>query len=344
MREKASDISLAHSLALDAPIHKAFMEIPEVTGVVARTGADELRMDPMGLYQTDNFIITRPREEWSIDQATLLEKLREKLERFEGLDIAFTQPIDMRVSEMLTGVRAAMAIKLYGDDLEILETLSTQIESVVNATPGAVDVFRGRLSGQTYLQVDVRSETIARYGINVEDINLLVEAAVAGQVATEVIEGNRRTGVLLRYPQSSRTTTEDIKSVLVETSSGAKSSLHRLADISEVDGPVEIARESAKRQVVIQSNVEGRDVVSFVEDVRINIEQKVDLPTGYYVTFGGQFENQQRASDRLALVVPIAIVLIFFMLFTTFRSLLQAGVIILNIPFAMIQPPRSCTS
>jgi len=334
--EKASDISLAHSLALDAPIHKAFMEIPEVTGVVARTGADELRMDPMGLYQTDNFIITRPREEWSIDQATLLEKLREKLERFEGLDIAFTQPIDMRVSEMLTGVRAAMAIKLYGDDLEILETLSTQIESVVNATPGAVDVFRGRLSGQTYLQVDVRSETIARYGINVEDINLLVEAAVAGQVATEVIEGNRRTGVLLRYPQSARTTTEDIKALLVETPSGAKISLHRLADISEVDGPVEIARESAKRQVVVQANVEDRDVVSFVEEIQRSIQAKVELPPGYYITFGGQFENQQRAAARLILVVPIAIALIFVMLFITFRSLGQAGLILLNIPFAMI--------
>ena len=334
--EKASDISLAHSLQRDAPIHKAFMEIPEVTGVVARTGADELRMDPMGLYQTDNFIITKPRDEWTIDQATLLAKLREKLERFEDLDIAFTQPIDMRVSEMLTGVRAAMAIKLYGDDLKTLETLSAQIEDLVNATPGAVDVFRGRLSGQVYLQVDVKPVAIARYGINVEDINLLVETAVAGQVATEVIEGNRRTGVLLRYPQAERTSTEDIKALLVETPRGAKIPLHLLADISEVDGPVEITRESAKRQVVVQANVEDRDVVSFVEEVRRSVDAKVQLPPGYYITFGGQFENQQRAAARLALVVPIAITLIFVMLFITFRSLRQAGLIILNIPFAMI--------
>lgn len=334
--EKASDISLSQSIAMDAPIHKAFMEIPEVTGVVSRTGADELRMDPMGLYQTDNFIITRPRDEWTINQATLLEKLRKKLDRFEGLDIAFTQPIDMRVSEMLTGVRAAMAIKLYGDDLQTLETLSTQIETIVNNTPGAIDVFRGRLSGQTYLQVDVLPTAIARYGISVEDINLLVETAVAGKVATEVIEGNRRTGVLLRYPQAARTSTNDIKTLLVETPSGAKIPLHLLADIREVDGPVEIARESAKRQVVVQANVEDRDVVSFVEEIRRAIETKVKMPTGYYVTFGGQFENQQRASKRLALVVPIAIALIFVMLFTTFRSLTQASLIILNIPFAMI--------
>ncbi len=334
--EKASDISLAHSLELDAPIQKAFMEIPEVTGVVSRTGADELRMDPMGLYQTDNFIITRPRSEWSIDQAALLEKFREKLKRFEGLDIAFTQPIDMRVSEMLTGVRAAMAIKLYGDDLKILETLSTQIENLVTGTTGAVDVFRGRLSGQTYLQVEIYPASIARYGINIEDINMMVETAVAGQVATEVIEGNRRTGVVLRYPQAARTTTNDIKALLVETPGGAKIPLQLLADIREVDGPVEIARESAKRQVVVQANVEGRDVVSFVDEVRRTIEAKVPLPPGYYITFGGQFENQQRAAERLTLVVPIAIALIFLMLFITFRSLRQAGLIILNIPFAMI--------
>lgn len=334
--EKASDISLQHSLQRDVPIQKAFMEIPEVTGVVSRTGADELRMDPMGLYQTDNFIITRPRSEWSIDQATLLEKLREKLDRFTGIDVAFTQPIDMRVSEMLTGVRAAMAIKLYGSDLATLETLSTEIENLVTATPGAVDVFRGRLSGQSYLQVEIKPAAIARYGISSEDINLLIETAVAGHVATEIIEGNRRTAVLVRYPQSARSSTDDIKALLVETPRGAKIPLHRLADISEVDGPVEIARESASRQVVVQANVENRDVVSFVNEIQNAIASKVVLPPGYYFTIGGQFENQQRAAARLSLVVPIAIALIFVMLFVTFRSLSQAGLIILNIPFAMI--------
>ncbi len=334
--EKSSDVSLTHSLELDAPIQKAFMEIPEVIGVVSRTGADELRMDPMGLYQTDNFIITKPRSEWTIDQATLLEKLREKLSRFDGIDFAFTQPIDMRVSEMLTGVRAAMAIKLYGDDLKTLEQLSIQIEKQVSDTPGSVDVFRGRLSGQTYLQIDVRPAVIAQYGISVEDINLLIERAIAGSVATEIIEGNRRTAVLLRYPQTARTTSADIKALLVKTPQGAKLPLHILAEVHDVDGPVEIARESARRQVVVQANVEGRDVVGFVEEIQRNIEQNVVLPPGYYITFGGQFENQQRAAKRLSTVVPIAITLIFLMLFITFKSLTQASLIILNIPFAMI--------
>ena len=334
--EKSSDVSLKHSLAMDGPIHKAFMEIDEVVGVVARTGADELRMDPMGLYQTDNFIITKPKDEWSIDQDTLREQLREKLTRFEGLDIAFTQPIDMRVSEMLTGVRAAMAIKLYGDDLQELERLSAEIETIVSKVDGAIDIFRGRLSGQKYLQVDIKPEVTAKYGINTEDINMLIETAVAGQVVSEIIEGNRRTSVLLRYAQEARTSTEDIKNLLVATPRGAKVPLHVLAKIHEVDGPVEIARESARRQVVIQANVEGRDVVSFVQDIQKNIEQNIDFPTGYYVTYGGQFENQQRAADRLSMVVPVAIVMIYLMLFVTFGSLRQAGLIILNIPFAMI--------
>jgi cobalt-zinc-cadmium resistance protein CzcA len=334
--EKLPSISLERSLALDEPYQKAMMELPEVTGVVSRTGADELRMDPMGLYQTDNFLITKPRDQWTVSLEEFQERLREKLDRFVGIDYAFTQPIDMRVSEMLTGVRAAMAIKLYGDDLKVLKEKSKQIEMLINNIPGAVDVFRAPLSGQTYLQVEIDPQAIARFGINIEDINQLVEIAVGGRVVTEVIEDNRRVGVLLRYPEQARTSPNDIAALRVETPAGEKIRLDSVAAIREVDGPVGITRESAKRQVVVQANVEGRDMVGFVEEVRATLERGVRLPTGYYVTYGGQFENQQRAAARLALVVPIAIALIFVMLFITFRSLRQAGLIILNIPFAMI--------
>lgn len=334
--EKLPSISLERSLALDKPFQKAMMELPEVTGVVSRTGADELRMDPMGLYQTDNFIITKPRDQWTVSLEEFQEQLRKKLDGFVGIDYAFTQPIDMRVSEMLTGVRAAMAIKLYGDDLKVLEQKSKQIETLVNNIPGAVDVFRAPLSGQTYLQVEIDPQAIARFGINIEDINRMVEIAVGGRVATEVIEGNQRVGVLLRYPEQARTSPADIAALRVETPTGEKIPLSSLADIREVDGPVGITRESAKRQVVVQANVEGRDVVGFVDEVRATLERELQLPPGYYITYGGQFENQQRAAARLALVVPVAIALIFVMLFTTFRSLRQAALIILNIPFAMI--------
>ena len=334
--EKLPSISLERSLELDAPYQKAMMEIPEVIGVVSRTGADELRLDPMDLYQTDNFLITKPRNEWTISLEEFQGKLREKLDGFIGIDYAFTQPIDMRVSEMLTGVRAAMAIKLYGDDLNILEEKSKQIEALVNDITGAVDVFRGQLSGQTYLQIDIKPQAISRFGINVDDINQLIEVAVAGRVVTEVIQGNQRIGVLLRYPEQARNTPNAIANLWVETPNGEKIPLHSLADIHEVDGPVAITRESGKRQVVVQANVEGRDVVGFVDEVQAAIAREIQLPSGYYVTFGGQFENQQRAAARLTLVVPISIALIFVMLFTTFRSLRQAGLIILNIPFAMI--------
>lgn len=334
--EKLPSITLERSLELDVPYQKAMMELPEVIGVVSRTGADELRLDPMGLYQTDNFIITKPRDQWTVSLEEFKQNLREKLDGFVGIDYAFTQPIDMRVSEMLTGVRAAMAIKLYGDDLDILEQKSKQIEKLVNDVPGAVDVFRGQLSGQIYLQIDIKAQAIARFGINVEDINRLVEVAVGGRVVTEVIQGNQRIGVLLRYPQQARSTPADIGALWVETPGGEKIPLSSLAEILEVDGPVAITRESARRQVVVQSNVEGRDVVGFVDEVRDRITREVKLPSGYYVTFGGQFENQQRAAARLSLVVPVSIALIFVMLFTTFRSLRQAGLIILNIPFAMI--------
>lgn len=334
--EKLPSISLERSLELDVPYQKAMMTLPEVIGVVSRTGADELRLDPMGLYQTDNFLITKPRDEWTASVAEHQDNLREILEGFVGIDFAFTQPIDMRVSEMLTGVRAAMAIKIYGDDLKVLEEKSRQIESLVNGVEGAVDVFRGQLSGQVYLQIDILPQAIAQFGINIEDINQLIEVAVGGRVVTEVIQDNQRVGVLLRYSENARSTPASIGAIWVGTPSGDKIPLSSLAKISEVDGPVEIARESAKRNVVVQANVEGRDVVSFVDEVRSSIEREVILPPNYFVTYGGQFENQQRAAKRLGIVVPIAIVLIFLMLFATFRSFSQAGLIILNIPFAMI--------
>jgi cobalt-zinc-cadmium resistance protein CzcA len=334
--EKKPDITLEASLAADAQYHRAMMELPEVTGVVSRTGADELRLDPMGLYQTDNFVLTKPRAAWTRSLAEFQEALRKKLEQFKDIEIAFTQPIDMRVSEMLSGVRAALAIKIYGDDIAVLEAKSKQIEELAGKVAGAVDIVRPPLLGQQYLQVEIRPERIARYGIMVENINRLIETAVGGKVVTEVIEASRRTGVLVRFPEVARTTPEALAQLLVETPSGVRVPLAMLADIREVDGPVQITREAGKRLAVVQVNVEGRDVVSLVADVRAAIEREVKLPTGYYVEYGGQFENQQRAAARLGVVVPISIVLIFFMLFSTFRSVQQAGLIILNIPFAMI--------
>lgn len=334
--EKPTDISLEHSLERDRPIQQAMMELPEVVGVMSRTGADELRMDPMGLYQTDNFLLTRPRSEWNRSLAEFHAALREKLERFTDIETAFTQPIDMRVSEMLTGVRAAMAIKLFGDDLAMLEQKGKEIEAIVARTQGATDIFRTPLSGQQYLEIAIRPQAIARYGIATEDVNRTIETAVGGRTVTEVVEDNRRVPVLVRFPLGERDSPTALRRILVESPGGAGVPLGLLADIREVDGPVQISRESGKRVIVVQADVSGRDVVGFVDEIRAGIAREVQLPPGYFVTFGGQFENQQRAAARLALVVPIAIALIFIMLFITFGSVRQAGLVLLNVPFALI--------
>jgi len=334
--EKLPSVSLDRSLALDAPYQKALMELPEVVSVFSRTGVDELGMDPMGLYQTDNFVLTRPRSEWKITPDEFQEALRKKLERFVGIVFAFTAPIDMRVSEMLTGVRAAMSIRLFGDDLAVLEEKAMAIETTLGKVDGAIDIFRGQIFGQSYLQIDIRHEAIARYGLSAEAINRLVETAVAGRPVTEVLENERQVKLLLRYPEDARGSPRAIGALLVTTPTGERVPLSALANVQEVDGPVQITRESARRSVVVQANVEGRDVVGFVEEVRERLARDVELPQGYYVTFGGQFENQQRAAERLGVVVPVSITLIFLMLFTTFGSVRQAGLILLNVPFGLI--------
>lgn len=335
--EKLPSIGLKRSLEIDGKIQQAMMTIPEITGVASRMGSDELRLDPMGLYQTDNFILTKPRSQWSVKTPEALqEKLRAVLEKFPGIEFAFTQPIDMRVSEMLTGVRAAVAVKLSGGDLAVLEEKSKAIEELMSTIPGNADVMRVPLSGQIYLNVTMNHLTMGRYGVTADQINDLVSLAIGGQVVTEVAEGVRRTGVVLRYPESVRNSPEKIANLLVSTPAGPKVPLGQLATIAEVDGPVQITREAGVRQVVIQSNVVGRDIVSYVDDVRAAIAKQIVLPTGYMLTYGGQFENQQRASAQLAVVVPVAIVLIFVLLFITFGNLRQAGLVILNIPFALI--------
>lgn len=334
--EKLPTISLERSLAIDNDVQKALMSLPEVDGAVTRVGSDELRLDPMGLNESDVFLITKPRDQWTVDgPQALLEKMRERLDEFPGLSYGFTQPIDMRVSEMLTGVRAAVAIKLRGSELEQLEEKAQQIESVVRKLPGAVDVMRAPLGGQTYLNIAMDHAAMSRVGVSGQQINDLVATAVGGRAVTEIIQGIRRIPVQLRFPEEARNSAESIGSLLVKGGTGANLRLGELTHIAVEDGPVQIQREGGERQVVIQVNVTGRDVVGFVEDVQRSIDDNVSLPPGYYVNFGGQFENQQRAAAHLAVVIPAAIGLILLLLFLTFNSLRQALLILFNIPLAL---------
>jgi cobalt-zinc-cadmium resistance protein CzcA len=335
--EKLPSISLEKSMEIDDAIARKLMELPEITKVVSRVGSDELRLDPMGLNETDVFLETIPRREWSVDGIEgLQEKMRDVLETFPGVIYGFTQPIDMRVSEMISGVTSAVAIKLLGDDLEVMERKAKEIEALVTRIDGAIDVSRTPLRGQMYLSIRMDHAEMSRLGVSVEDVNGLVDVAIGGTEATEVIEGNRRVPVVVRYPGDFRQSAAAMAALTLSTAGGQKVRLGEVTTITEEDGPVQIEREGGKRQVVIEANVTGRDVVGFVDEIRRRIDGEIALPPGFYAEYDGQFANQARASERLALVVPVSVFLIFMILLSTFNCARQALLILCNVPFAFI--------
>lgn len=336
---KLPSISLARSMEIDGELQRRMMELPEVLHVVSRVGSDELRLDPMGLHETDHYLVTRPRDEWSFEnEEALVAALREKMSLVPGVTFGFTQPIEMRTSEMITGVRAALAVKLFGTDIERLERNSAELERLVASTRGAVDVMRAPLRGQTYLEIHLDPIAMGRFGVTGEAVNRLIEGAIAGREVTKIVEEGRRTPVVVRLPEDRRDTAEAIGRLrvhgVVDDVGGV--TLEQIATIVEVDGPVQLDHGQGLRHVVIQANVEGRDIVGLVDELRRAVDERLDLPPGSFVEFGGEFESQQRASRRLAIVVPVAIASIFLILFSTFRSLRQAILILLNIPFALI--------
>ena len=336
--EKLPSISLEESLGLDLRVQRALLEnVPEVIGVVARTGSDEIGMDPMGLNQTDAFLVLRPREEWrNPDPQALLDSLREQLERFPGVSYGFTQPIEMRVSEMLTGVRGDVAVKLFGPDLAVLNEKVGAIAAVLESIPGSEDVWYTQNEGVQYLQLEVDRLAAGRLGLSVEDLQDVLRAQVEGRTVGTVYEGVRRVPLLLRGAGSVRRSPAELANLQITLPDGRLVPLANLARVSRVEGPVQVVREQGGRMAVVLANVRGRDLVGFVDEARQAVKDRVDLPEGYLLKWGGQFENQQRAATRLGLVVPVSIGLIFVLLFTTFGSVRQALIVLLNIPFAMI--------
>ena len=335
--EKLPTISLEKSLEIDTAIERELLALPEIEAVVSRVGSDELRLDPMSLNESDVFFETKPRSEWpNPSMEALHAKLRKILDGFPGVAYGFTQPIDMRVSEMISGVSSAVAIRLSGDDLDVLDEKAREIETIVSEVDGAVEVQRTPIGGQLYLNIELDHREMGRLGLSVEQVNNLVAQAVAGEIVTEVIDGNRRYPVLLRYPENLRNSAAALRNLKVVTPKGERILLSDIATLEEVDGPTSVDREDGKRIVVVQSNVEGRDVVSFVKDIEKALSERVDLPPGYFVDFAGQFENQARASKRLFLIVPFALLAIFMILLSTLGTTRQALLILANIPFALI--------
>ena len=336
--EKLPSVSLEKAAALDLMIHQALMKnIPEITGVLARAGADEIGLDPMGLNQTDTFLVLKPREEWSMSsKEALTDKIRAVLDQLPGVAYSFTQPIEMRVSEMIIGVRGDVAIKVFGPDLATLTSLAAQIEKLMKQVPGNQDVYTVENDGMQYLRVVVDRQAAGRYGLSVEDVQDALRVQVEGQRAGTVIDGNRRVPILIRGPDRVRFSPADFAALRISTASGMSVPLESLAKLVRESGPVKIDREMGSRYSVVIANVVGRDLVGFVEEARAKVAQTVKLPTGYRVTWGGQFENQQRAAARLALVVPLSLGLIFVILFSTFGSVRQALLVLSNVPFAMV--------
>jgi cobalt-zinc-cadmium resistance protein CzcA len=336
--EKLPSISLDQSIKLDQRMQQALLErVPEVLRIIARTGSDEIGLDPMGLNETDSFLVLKPQNEWRMrTKDELIIAIREILDQLSGIAYGFTQPIDMRVSEMLTGSRGDVAVKVFGGNNETLANIAEQVASVLRQMPGSEDVFAAQNEGVQYLVLKVDRHAVGRYGLNVDALENLLRGQIEGLQVGIVQEGIQRTPLIIRGGEGTHTSPQDFASLPITLPDGQQVPLSALARIERTEGPVMIKREQGARYTVIRSNVNGRDLVGFVDEAKAIVAKKIQLPTGYSMKWGGEFENQQRAAARLSLVVPISIGLIFLLLFFTFGSVRQSILILSNVPFAMI--------
>lgn len=331
-------ISLEESLRIGAQLEKKLSKYPEITYALSQIGRPELGGDPEPVSNNEMWVGLKPQSEWTTTDSRqeFIRILGEDLGEYPGVTLNFSQPIANRVDELLSGVKAQLAIKLFGDDLAVLEERGQKIEAVIKSIPGASDVQTEQISGEAQLVIRAIREELARYGLNVSEVMEVVSSAIGGEAVTQVIEGQRRFDVYLRMAAAFRSSPEAIGALWVSNEAGARVPLSQVADIALVEGPPTVSRENAQRRVVVQANVRGRDMGGFVEEAQKAVEAQVTLPPGYLVTWGGQFENQQRAQRTLMIVVPISLGLIFLLLYLSFGSIKNAMLIILNVPFAMV--------
>ena len=332
--EKLPSITLDQSVSLDIQVQKNLLKnFPEITDIVARVGSDELGLDPMSLNDTDMFLILKPKKQWRMDSKEQLQaEIRKVMAQTPGIAFQFSQPIEMRVSEMLTGTRGDVAVKLFGSDVVTLNEKAQQIVEVLKNIKGASDVFAMKNAGMQFLQLTLDKSAAGRLGLDSDSIEALLRAQIEGLKLGIVQEGIKRTPLILR----GNSDTANFDNLLVPLPNGGQVPVTAVAKIEKVEGVVSVRRERGQRFVVITSNVLNRDLVSFVDEARQAVAEKVDLPIGYTVEFGGQFENQQRAAATLSLVIPVSLGLIFLLLFSTFGSVRQAALVLSNIPLAMI--------
>ncbi len=331
-------VSLEQSLKTVALIEATIMELPEVRHVVSRTGRSDISTDPMGVGESDTYVLLAPRSEWTTARTKegLVAAIRERLATIPGVEFGYTQPIQMRVDELLSGVKSQIAVKIFGDDLHELARVGEEAAAIMTGIRGAADIKVEAVEGLGYLQIDMDRRRMARMGVNVAQVRELIETAIGGRVVTTMPEGDRRTDVVVRLPRSFTAEIENLRELPLATPSGERVVLGEVVDIAVVEGPAQISREDGKRRVVVELNVVDRDIGGFVEEAQQQLQEGLVLPTGYFVTWGGQFEQQQRAMARLRLMVPVVLVLIFILLYLNFRAARPVFLILVNIPLALV--------
>ncbi|KPF56798.1 cytochrome C peroxidase [Novosphingobium sp. AAP1] len=333
---KLPTINLAQSTQIDMAVERALKTVPEVADVIARTGSDEIGLDPMGLNETDSFVVLKPQSEWRGNKDFVVEELRKATEGLPGVQTTFTQPIEMRVSEMLTGARGDLAVKIFGPDTRVLADLATRIQATLKGVRGATEVLTVANDNVDYLQLNIDRVAAGRLGMPVDQLEDTLRAGVEGMPAGIVAEGQRRVPIVIRGDDSLRSDPTRFADMQMVTPSGSVARVADMAHVSRTAGPVKLDHENASRFALVQAFVSGRDLVGYVEDAKAQVARAVPLPVGYRIQWGGQFENQQRAAARLMLVIPMALLLIFGVLLATLRSLRASGLILANIPFAMV--------
>jgi len=331
-------ISLAESLEMGRKVEERLMKFPEIVTIIGKTGQTGVALEARGVEKTGYVGVLKPRSEWTSARTReeLTDRFRAAMEDFPGMAFSFSQPIACRIDELVAGTRAQLIIKLFGEDLDILKAKADEIGAALGRIRGATDLNVERVAGQPYVTVRPDRARIARLGLNVEDVQAVVEAAVGGKTVTEIYEGDRYFDLQIRYPESRRNSVETIGAILLRTPGGARIPLSQVADIAMIEGPSQISRESGQRRIGVECNITGRDLGGFVAEARRAIGREVALPPGYFLSWGGQFENQQRAMQRLGVIMPVTIGLILLLLFLTFGSFRISLLVLLDLPFALI--------
>jgi heavy metal efflux system protein len=331
-------ISLTESISLGKQIERVVMSFPEIKGVVTKLGRPDLATEAMGIYESDSYLTLNPQSTWkccsSKDQ--LIGKLSAALSAIPGVAYEFTQPMEMRMDEALTGIRGDVAIKIFGDDINTLHDFARQVLSVISTVPGAFNPQMEQTSGVPQLQIQINRDELARYGLNVSDVREMIETLVGGTQVSELILGQQRFAIALRLPDARRNDLDRLGNLVLHAPRGELVRLNQIAELNVVDSPEMVTREDARRRIVVQTDVRGTDLGSFVAAAQAKVAAAVNLPVGYSIAWGGQFENQQRADRRLAFVLPVSILLIFALLFATFENLGQTFLILLIVPFALV--------